>query len=165
MTTARNRAVDRIRRDRTLQTKLRLLDVQEATEDEMDETTIPDERLELIFTCCHPALALEGQVALTLRSLGGLSTDEIARAFPSSRRRWKRLVRARRKIKEAGIPFRVPPVHLLPDRLTAVLAVVYLIFDEGYGGRGDLAGEAIRLGRALAELMSDEPETSMACWR
>jgi RNA polymerase sigma-70 factor (ECF subfamily) len=159
VTTARNRAVDRIRRDRTLQTKLRLLDVQETTEDEVDETTIPDERLELIFTCCHPALSVEAQVALTLRSLGGLQTVEIARAFlvPEDTMA-KRLVRARRKIKEAGIPFRVPPAHLLPDRLAAVLAVVYLIFNEGYGGRGDLAGEAIRLGRALAELMPDEPE-------
>ena len=159
MTTARNRAVDRIRRDRTLQTKLRLLDVQEATEDSMDVTTISDERLELIFTCCHPALSLEGQVALTLRSLGGLTSEEIARAFlVPDETMAKRLVRARRKIKEAGIPFRVPPAHLLPDRLAAVLAVVYLIFNEGYGGRGDLAGEAIRLGRALAELMPDEPE-------
>jgi RNA polymerase sigma-70 factor, ECF subfamily len=159
VTTARNRAVDLIRRDRTLQTKLRLLDVQEATEDSMDETSIPDERLELIFTCCHPALSLEGQVALTLRSLGGLTSEEIARAFlVPEETMTKRLVRARRKIKEAGIPFRVPPAHLLPDRLAAVLAVVYLIFNEGYGGRGDLAGEAIRLGRALAELMPDEPE-------
>jgi RNA polymerase sigma-70 factor, ECF subfamily len=125
----------------------------------VDETTIPDERLELIFTCCHPALALEAQVALTLRTLGGLSTEEIARAFlvpePTMA---KRLVRAKRKIREAGVPFRVPPDHLLPDRLAAVLAVVYLIFNEGYGGRGDLAAEAIRLGCALAELMPDEPE-------
>ena len=159
MTTARNRAVDRIRRDRTLQTKLRLLDVQEATEDSMDETSIPDERLELIFTCCHPALSLEGQVALTLRSLGGLTSGEIARAFlVPEETMTKRLVRARQKIKEAGIPFRVPPAHLLPDRVAAVLAVVYLIFNEGYGGRGDLAGEAIRLGRALTTLMPDEPE-------
>jgi RNA polymerase sigma-70 factor, ECF subfamily len=159
LTTARNRAVDRIRRDRTLRTKLRLLDVQELTEDDVDETTIPDERLELIFTCCHPALSLEAQVALTLRSLGGLQTEEIARAFLVPEETMaKRLVRARRKIKEAGIPFRVPPAHLLPDRLVAVLAVVYLIFNEGYGGRGDLAGEAIRLGRALAALMPDEPE-------
>jgi RNA polymerase sigma-70 factor, ECF subfamily len=159
MTAARNRAVDRIRRDRTLQTKLRLLNVQETTEDDVDETIIPDERLELIFTCCHPALSLEAQVALTLRSLGGLQTEEIARAFLVPEETMaKRLVRARRKIKEAGIPFRVPPAHLLPDRLAAVLAVVYLIFNEGYGGRGDLAGEAIRLGRALAELMPDEPE-------
>jgi RNA polymerase sigma-70 factor, ECF subfamily len=133
--------------------------VPEITEDEMDESTIRDERLELIFTCCHPALALDAQVALTLRTLGGLGTDEIARAFlvpePTMT---KRLVRAKSKIKAAGIPFRVPPPHLLPDRLAAVLAVVYLIFNEGYGGRGDLAAEAIRLGRALAELMPDEPE-------
>ena len=159
MTTARNRAVDRIRRERTLAEKTRLLDVPEAVEDDVDETTIQDERLELLFTCCHPALALDGQVALTLRTLGGLSTEEIARAFlvPEATMN-KRLVRAKRKIKAAGIPFRVPPAHLLPDRLAAVLAVVYLIFNEGYGGRGDLAAEAIRLGRALAELMPDEPE-------
>ena len=125
----------------------------------MDETTIPDERLELVFTCCHPALALDAQVALTLRTLGGLTTDEIARAFLVPEQTMaKRLVRAKTKIKAAGIPFRVPPAHLLPDRLAAVLAVVYLIFNEGYGGRGDLATEAIRLGRALAELMPDEPE-------
>src|SRR5437016_8688596 len=128
-------------------------------EDEMDETTIPDERLELVFTCCHPALAIDAQVALTLRTLGGLSTEEIARAFLVPQETMaKRLVRAKHKIKAAGIPFRVPPAHLLPDRLAAVLAVVYLIFNEGYGGRGDLAAEAIRLGRALAELMPDEPE-------
>jgi RNA polymerase sigma-70 factor (ECF subfamily) len=159
VTTARNRAIDRVRRDRTLAAKVRLLDVPEAVEDTMDETEIPDERLELVFTCCHPALALDAQVALTLRTLGGLSTDEIARAFlvPEATMA-KRLVRARRKLKAAGIPFRVPPAHLLPDRLAAVLAVVYLIFNEGYGGRGDLALEAIRLGRALAELMPDEPE-------
>ena len=159
VTTARNRVIDRIRRDRTLAAKTRLLDVPETTEEEMDETTIPDERLELIFTCCHPALALDAQVALTLRTLGGLSTEEIARAFllPEATMA-KRLVRAKHKLKAAGIPFRVPPAHLLPDRLAAVLAVVYLIFNEGYGGRGDLAAEAIRLGRALAELMPDEPE-------
>jgi RNA polymerase sigma-70 factor (ECF subfamily) len=159
VTTARNRAIDRIRRDRTFAAKAHLLDVPETVEDDVDETTIPDERLELIFTCCHPALALDAQVALTLRTLGGLRTEEIARAFlvPEATMN-KRLVRAKRKIATAGIPFRVPPAHLVPDRLDAVLAVVYLIFNEGYGGRGDLAAEAIRLGRALAELMPDEPE-------
>jgi RNA polymerase sigma-70 factor, ECF subfamily len=159
VTTAKNRAIDRIRRDRTLAAKTRLLDVPEAVEDAVDETEIPDERLELVFTCCHPALALDAQVALTLRTLGGLSTEEIARAFLVPKDTMaKRLVRAKGKIKAAGIPFRVPPAHLLPDRLAAVLAVVYLIFNEGYGGRGELAAEAIRLGRALAELMPDEPE-------
>jgi RNA polymerase sigma-70 factor (ECF subfamily) len=159
MTTARNRAIDRIRRDRTLAAKTRLLDTPGALEDEVDETTIPDERLELVFTCCHPALALDAQVALTLRTLGGLTTEEIARAFLVPEQTMaKRLVRAKRKINAAGIPFRVPPAHLLPDRIEAVLAVVYLIFNEGYGGRVDLAAEAIRLGRALAELMPDEPE-------
>ena len=159
MTTGRNRAIDRIRRDRTLSAKTRLLEVQEKTEDDVDEATIPDERLELIFTCCHPALELEAQVALTLRTLGGLGTEEIARAFLVPEQTMaKRLVRAKRKIKTAGIPFRVPPEHVLPDRLAAVLAVVYLVFNEGYGGRGDLAGEAIRLGKVLAALMPDEPE-------
>jgi RNA polymerase sigma-70 factor, ECF subfamily len=159
VTTARNRAIDRIRRDRTLVAKTRLLEVPESMEDDLEETTFADERLELLFTCCHPALALEGQVALTLRTLGGLTTDEIARAFlVPDETMAKRLVRAKHKIKAAGIPFRVPPAHLLTDRLAAVLAVVYLIFNEGYTGRGELAREAIRLGRALAELMPDEPE-------
>jgi RNA polymerase sigma-70 factor, ECF subfamily len=160
VTTARHRAIDRIRRDRTLAAKTRLLDVPEATEDQMeDEPLFKDERLELLFTCCHPALSTEAQVALTLRTLGGLTTEEIARAFlvPEATMA-KRLVRAKHKIRAAGIPFRVPPDHLLPDRLGAVLAVVYLIFNEGYGGRGDLAGDAIRLGTALAELLPDEPE-------
>jgi RNA polymerase sigma-70 factor, ECF subfamily len=159
VTTARNRAIDRVRRDRTLAAKIRMLDVPEATEDEVDDVPIPDERLELVFTCCHPALALDAQVALTLRTLGGLTTEEIARAFLVAEPTMaKRLVRAKGKIKAAGIPFRVPPAHLLPDRMAGVLAVVYLIFNEGYGGRGELAAEAIRLGRALAELMPDEPE-------
>jgi RNA polymerase sigma-70 factor, ECF subfamily len=164
-TTARNRAIDRIRRDRTLAGKIHLLPVPEATMDEFDEAVIfndaviKDERLELIFTCCHPALPLDGQVALTLRALGGLETAEIARAFLVSEETMKRrLTRAKTKIKATGIPFAVPGAHLLPERLDAVLTVVYLIFNEGYSGRGDLAAEAIRLGQVLATLMPGEPE-------
>jgi RNA polymerase sigma-70 factor (ECF subfamily) len=151
-----------VRRDRTRAEKTRQLDAPEAVEDEMEDTTFPDERLELIFTCCHPSLALEAQVALTLRSLGGLSTDEIGRAFLVSEETMKRrLSRAKRKIRDAGIAFSVPTGHRLPDRLAAVLAVVYLIFNEGYSShppRVDLAAEALWLGAALAELMPDEPE-------
>ena len=161
-TTARNRAIDRLRRDRTLIAKTRLLEPPETVDDDVkEERMFPDERLELIFTCCHPALALEAQVALTLRTLGGLTTEEIARAFlvPAETMK-RRLTRAKDKIRTAGIPFTVPADHVLPDRLAAVLAVVYLIFNEGYGGRVDLAAEAIRLGRMLAGLMPDEPEAS-----
>jgi RNA polymerase sigma-70 factor, ECF subfamily len=159
VTTARNRAIDKLRRERTLAVKTRLLDVAESVEDDVSESVIPDERLELIFGCCHPALAREAQVALTLRALGGLSTGEIARAFLVSEETMKRrLSRAKTKIKATGIRFTVPADHELHARLAAVLAVVYLIFNEGYGGRGDLAGEAIRLARALATLMPDEAE-------
>lgn len=159
VTTARNRAIDRIRRERTLAEKIRLLPAPEAVMDEFDDTVIKDERLELIFTCCHPALSPEGQVALTLRALGGLETAEIARAFVVSEETMKRrLSRAKAKVKATGIPFAVPGAHLLPDRLDAVLAVIYLICNEGYRGRIDLGAEAIRLGRVLAGLMPDEPE-------
>jgi RNA polymerase sigma-70 factor, ECF subfamily len=162
ITTARHRAIDRIRRERVLAAKTRLLEREEAVEDDVDELgsdQIGDERLELLFTCCHPALSTEVQVALTLRTLGGLTNDEIARAFlvaPETMKR--RLSRARTKIKLAGIPFTVPPARLLPERLGAVLAIIYLIFNEGYGGRVDLAAEAIVLGTVLGELMPDEAE-------
>jgi len=161
--TGRNRAIDRIRRDRTLAAKTEQLEreLRDRPEETMDETaTFPDERLELIFTCCHPALALDAQVGLTLRTLGGLSTEEIARAFlVPFETMSKRLTRAKHKIRDAGIPFAVPPDHLLPERLDAVLAVIYLIFNEGWGGgRVDLSSEAIRLGRSLIELMPDEAE-------
>ncbi len=159
VTTARNRAIDRVRRQQTLAAKAPLLAAQEAVEDTMDIPTDRDERLELVFTCCHPALSVEAQVALTLRTLGGLTTEEIAAAFlvPDTTMA-QRLVRAKRKIKLAGIPFRVPPDDQLGERLAAVLAVVYLIFNAGYGGRSDLAAEALWLGRALVELLTDQPE-------
>jgi RNA polymerase sigma-70 factor, ECF subfamily len=168
ITTARNRAIDRIRRERTLAAKTEQLkrELRDGLEETMDDeaiddaATFPDERLELIFTCCHPALALDAQVGLTLRTLGGLSTDEIARAFlVPFETMSKRLTRAKHKIRDAAIPFAVPAGHLLPDRLDAVLTVVYLIFNEGWGGgRVDLSAEAIRLGRSLIELMPDEAE-------
>ena len=167
MTTARHRAIDRLRRDRVLAAKLRLLaatmpESAGATEAEVDETEIPDERLELIFTCCHPALAPEAQVALTLRAVAGLGTEQIASSFLVSAETMKRrLTRAKTKIRDAGIPFSVPSGDRLPDRLAVVLAVVYLIFNQGYtapGQAGHLSTEAIRLGRVLASLLPDQPE-------
>ena len=162
ITTARRIAIDRLRRERAFVARRHLL-VSPDTIDEpqLDENAIPDDRLELIFACCHPALALDAQVALTLRALGGLKTEEIARAFlvaPEAMKR--RLSRAKAKMKEAGIPFAVPPEDMLRDRLTAILAVVYLIFNQGYGGRAELADEAVRLGRVLTSLMPGEAEVA-----
>ncbi|MFK4088868.1 RNA polymerase sigma factor [Kribbella sp. NPDC020789] len=160
-TTARNRAIDWLRREAVGAAKLQ--EVAAMTSEPPPAYDVPDDRLRLMFTCCHPALAMEARVALTLRTLAGLSTAEIARAFlvgePTMS---KRLTRARRKIQHAGIPYRVPPAHLLPERMPAVLAVLYLLFNEGYSdvSRSTLSQEGIRLARLLVELMPDEPEAA-----
>ncbi|MFF1636310.1 RNA polymerase sigma factor [Streptomyces sp. NPDC058246] len=159
ITTARNRAVDRLRRESTRDARHAEAAQLYAPDEPTEEGPVRDDRLRLIFTCCHPALATQAQVALTLRLLGGLSTPQIARAFlvpePTMA---QRLVRAKAKIRDARIPYRIPRDADLPDRVKGVLAVVYLVFNEGYGGREDLCAEALRLGRVLAELMPDEPE-------
>jgi RNA polymerase sigma-70 factor, ECF subfamily len=168
-TTARNRALDRLRRSKTEAAKLQEVAVMSgpAASPSPDDSGVTDDRLRLIFTCCHPALTLDARVALTLRTLVGLTTAEIARAFlvPEATMA-KRLTRAKHKIRDARIPYRVPPAHLLPDRLSGVLGVLYLLFNEGYSAsagaqvrRGDLTAEAIRLARLLVALMPDEPET------
>jgi RNA polymerase sigma-70 factor, ECF subfamily len=182
-TTARRRAIDRLRRERGLADRVARLAAVAARDSAPtdalagdhgaggdpppeDATAIADDRLRLIFTCCHPALALEARVALTVKALGGLTTAEVARAFlVSESTMYARLTRAKRKIAAAGIPYRVPPPELLPERLGGVLSVVYLVFNEGYAAssgdrlvRGELCGEAIRLGRLLVNLMPGDPE-------
>jgi RNA polymerase sigma-70 factor (ECF subfamily) len=156
-TVARRTAIDRVRRAAVERAKLQ--EVAREPGPWTVDSEIPDDRLELMFTCCHPALNVEAQVALTLRGVAGMSTAEIARAFlVPEKTMGQRIFRAKQRIKQAGIPFRVPPGHLLPERVSAVLHVLYLLFNEGYSGSGDLCGEAIRIGRTLAVLMPDEPE-------